>query len=117
MKGWAVFYFKRIAFILIVLVQESSHSTSHLLKPSVQDLHPVPTNSLGGSVLDDTSRALQLSLQALSGRLASVSSNLNALDPVSVGATADAIGKVAQALAQIRQLQSNEIHGNHVTQL
>jgi hypothetical protein len=117
MKGWAVFKLERISFILIFLLQESSHSTSHLLKPSVQDIRPVPTHSLGGSVLDDTSRVLQMALQALSGRLASASSNLNALDPVSVGATADAIGKVAQALAQIRLLQSNDIHGNPITQL
>jgi len=115
MKGWAAFFFLT-NFLYPYLLKESSHST-HLLKPSVQDAHPVPTHSLGGSVLDDTSRALQASLQALSGRLTSVSSNSNALDPVSVGATADAIGKVAQALAQIRQLQSNEIHGNPITQL
>lgn len=93
------------------------NSTSHLLKPTVQEAHPVRTLSLGGSVLEDTSRALQTSLQALSGRLASASSNLNALDPVSIGATADAIGKVVHALAQIRQLQSSEIHGTPVTQL
>lgn len=94
---------------------ESSPPTLHLLKPTVQAVHPVPTLPLGGSVLDAASRALQTSLQALSSRLASASSNLNALDPVSIGATADAIGKVVQALAQIRQLQSSEIHGDPVT--
>jgi len=97
--------------------EQPSHMSSHLPQSTVQDVIPVPALFLSGSVLDDTSRTLQTSLQVLSGRLASMSSNLNTLDPSSVGSTADAIGKVAQALARIRQLQSSETHGDHIAQL
>lgn len=59
------------------------------------------------AVLDEASQALQTSLHALSGRLSALSSQ--ALDPISVGATADAIGKVALALAHVRQLQRGQL--------
>jgi hypothetical protein len=105
---------RRISSIFTLLPRQPSHLTSDLAQSSVQDVPPVPALGLGGSVLDDTSRALQTSLRALSGRLTSSSSNLKALDPISIGATADAIGKVAQALVRIRQLQSSEIHGDPI---
>jgi len=112
------FFLQRLTFFFIFLLQEQApHLTSHLPQSTVQDVIPVTALCLSGSVLDDTSRALQTSLQALSGRLASMSSNLNTLDPSSIGSTADAIGKVAKALARIRQLQSSENHGDHVAQL
>ncbi|CAA7259684.1 unnamed protein product [Cyclocybe aegerita] len=59
------------------------------------------------SSLDDTARALRGSLQSLSSRLTSLSSG-SALDPASIAATADAIGKVTKALTEVRQLQWSE---------
>ncbi|KAF9482476.1 hypothetical protein BDN70DRAFT_829175 [Pholiota conissans] len=63
------------------------------------------TSSIPG--LDETSRVLQNSLQVLSTRLSSMSSPT--FDPTSIGATADAIGKVAQALTRVRQLQRDQL--------
>jgi hypothetical protein len=56
--------------------------------------------------LDEASEALQVSLQALSSQLRKLSSCAN-LDLNSIGMTADGIGKVTQALSQVRQLQLN----------
>ncbi|KAF8192511.1 hypothetical protein BJ912DRAFT_263433 [Pholiota molesta] len=68
---------------------------------------PMEPSSSSIMVLDETSQALQTSLRALSGRLSALTSQ--ALDPISVGATADAISKVAQALAHVRQLQRGQL--------
>ncbi|KAF8165424.1 hypothetical protein B0H34DRAFT_793815 [Crassisporium funariophilum] len=63
------------------------------------------------SVLEASSKSLQASLKALSKRLSSLSSQ-SALDPASIGAAADAISKVTQALANVRQLQRSESQAN-----
>jgi hypothetical protein len=59
---------------------------------------------LEGAVLDDTSRALYVSLKALTERLNSLASNPFA-DPSAIGATAEAITKVTQALASVRSVK------------
>lgn len=61
---------------------------------------PAATVSLDASI-----QALELALGALSERLAIACSNPSLLDPPSVAATAEAIGKVAHALRQVKQLQ------------
>jgi hypothetical protein len=58
-------------------------------------------------VLDESSQALQISLQSLSQWLTALSSP-SPPNPTSIGETADAIGKVTMALAQVRQLQWGE---------
>lgn len=55
--------------------------------------------------LDASIQALELALGALSERLAMACTNPNLMDPPSIAATAEAIGKVAQALGQVKQLQ------------
>lgn len=50
-------------------------------------------------------QALELALGVLSERLAIACTNPSLLDPSSVAATAEAIGKVAHALGQVKQLQ------------
>ncbi|KAJ3573863.1 hypothetical protein NP233_g2135 [Leucocoprinus birnbaumii] len=52
--------------------------------------------------------ALQLSLQTLTARLTSLSSNPTFVDPASIATTADAITKVTQAISQVKQLQWSE---------
>ena len=58
-------------------------------------------------VLDESSQALQSSLQALSRWLTALSSP-STPNVVSIGETADTIAKVTTALAQVRQLQWSE---------
>lgn len=55
--------------------------------------------------LDTSIQALELALGALSERLAMTCTNPHLLDPSNVAATAEAIGKVAHALGQVKQLQ------------
>ncbi|TFK43614.1 hypothetical protein BDQ12DRAFT_675273 [Crucibulum laeve] len=55
--------------------------------------------------LDDTARALQSTLQALSVRLTSLSTS-TVVDPATIGSTADAITKVAMALSNIINVQN-----------
>jgi len=55
--------------------------------------------------LDASVQALELALGALSERLAMTCANPSLLDPPGVAATAEAIGKVAHALGQVKQLQ------------
>ncbi|KAG6872751.1 hypothetical protein C0995_006953 [Termitomyces sp. Mi166 len=58
--------------------------------------------------LEDSASALQSTLHTLSARLR-ISTNPQAvIDPSSIGATADAISKVTQALSHVRQLQWSE---------
>lgn len=63
----------------------------------------------GGQVaavpLDASIQALELALGALSERLAMTCTSPLLLDPSSVATTAEAIGKVAHALGQVKQLQ------------
>jgi uncharacterized Zn finger protein (UPF0148 family) len=56
------------------------------------------------TILDESSRALQKSLQALSRSLTALPSS-SPLNLTSIGQTADTIGKVTAALAQVRQVQ------------
>ena len=58
-------------------------------------------------ILDESSQALQISLQTLSRWLTALSSP-SAPNLASIGETADTIGKVTTALAQVRQLQWSE---------
>ncbi|KAF9226474.1 hypothetical protein BS17DRAFT_748217 [Gyrodon lividus] len=55
--------------------------------------------------IDAPTQALELALAALSERLARSCASPSLLDPSTVAATADAIDKVAHALAQVKQLQ------------
>lgn len=55
--------------------------------------------------LDASVQALELALGSLSERLALTCASPSLLDPPSVAATAEAIGKVAHALGQVKQLQ------------
>lgn len=55
--------------------------------------------------LDASVQALELALGALSERLAMTCASPSLLDPPGVAATAEAIGKVAHALGQVKQLQ------------
>lgn len=55
--------------------------------------------------LDASVQALEFALGALSERLAIACANPSLLDPPSVATTAEAIGKVAHALGQVKQLQ------------
>jgi len=55
--------------------------------------------------VDASIQALELALEALSERLAMACTSPSLLNPQSVSATAEAIGKVAHALVQVKQLQ------------
>ncbi|KIK98758.1 hypothetical protein PAXRUDRAFT_646635 [Paxillus rubicundulus Ve08.2h10] len=57
------------------------------------------------AIIDAPTQALELALGTLSERLSVACANTSLLDPSTVAATADAIGKVAHALAQVKQLQ------------
>lgn len=63
---------------------------------------PLPISTV---TMDAPTQALELTLGTLSERLAMACANPNLLDPSTVAVTADAIGKVAHALAQVKQLQ------------
>jgi len=79
--------------------------------PQVSQLTQSSTPPMLGAspdiVLDESSQALQISLQSLSRWLSSLSSP-STPNFTSIGETADAIGKVTAALAQVRQLQYSE---------
>ncbi|KAJ7700002.1 hypothetical protein B0H17DRAFT_1048207 [Mycena rosella] len=60
------------------------------------------------AALDESAQALDLTLRALSTRLSSLTAGH--ADPSSIGSVADAVSKVVQALAQVRQLQWAEKH-------
>lgn len=59
--------------------------------------------------LDAPTQALELALGILSERLKMTCANLNLLDPGSVAESAEAIGKVAHALAQVNHLRQYNI--------
>lgn len=69
--------------------------------------HPQASQASPDIVLDESSQALQISLQALS-RLLTALSSTSTPNLTSIGQTADAICKVTTALAQVRQLQWGE---------
>ncbi|KAG6813487.1 hypothetical protein H0H92_010512 [Tricholoma furcatifolium] len=78
---------------------------------------PVNVREYGGCglelVLDESASALQGTLRSLSSRLNTMIGTPNAVDPLSIGVTADAISKVVQAISHVRQLQwsENQAHG------
>ncbi|KAF9534835.1 hypothetical protein CPB83DRAFT_216727 [Crepidotus variabilis] len=67
----------------------------------------IPTQLITNN-LDDTTKALQHSLVALSTQITSLSSQSH-IDATAIGSTADAISKVSQALIQVRLLQRSEV--------
>ncbi|KAJ7283734.1 hypothetical protein C8J57DRAFT_1293412 [Mycena rebaudengoi] len=73
---------------------------------------PVTSSVIHGSsilsTLNETVQGLEGSLRALSARLTSLTAGHT--DPLSIGANADAIAKVVQALTHVRQLQWAETH-------
>lgn len=58
-------------------------------------------------VMEESIQSLEVALHSLSNRLTALSSG-PAVDPTSIAVTADAIGKVAYALTQVRQLHWRE---------
>lgn len=60
------------------------------------------------SALEVSTKSLELTLYTLSERLTLLSSGQSPLDPASIALTADAMGKAAGALAQIKQLHWSE---------
>ncbi|KAJ6599146.1 hypothetical protein DFH09DRAFT_1130249 [Mycena vulgaris] len=58
------------------------------------------------STLDESAQGLELTLRALSKRLTSLAAGQS--DPSSIGSVADAVSKVVQALAQVKQLHRAE---------
>jgi len=85
----------------LVHPQHPSYLAAHSVGLNV---NPNPSPISPGIAVDETLQALQASLRVLSGRLTQITSN-QMIDPGSVGATADAITKVVQALVQVKQLQ------------
>ncbi|KDR83828.1 hypothetical protein GALMADRAFT_236240 [Galerina marginata CBS 339.88] len=85
------------------------HSSHPLVKSVALNTNPISPSTSSRMVVEETSEALQASLRALTRRLTSMTSH-SMTDLGSLGATADAITKVAQALVQVRQLQKMQIH-------
>jgi len=75
------------------------------------EMQPYQTNT-SVSALEVTAKSLELTLRALSEKLSFLSSGQFPLDPPSIAITADAIGKVTQALAQVKQLHWSESRVN-----
>lgn len=73
-----------------------------------QTLEPVTSAPSASLALDESSQALQATLQSLSLRLRFLTSAHPGLDVASIGSTADAISKVTQALTHVKQLQWSE---------
>jgi len=74
--------------------------------------YPMPlvaTTTSTSSALAASAQSLELTLTSLSDRLKMLASS-PVVDPSLIGQTADAIAKVAQALAQVKQLQWSENH-------
>ncbi|KAJ7507716.1 hypothetical protein B0H11DRAFT_138868 [Mycena galericulata] len=80
--------------------------------PNTHGSRPIATSSAKASTmlstLGDSAQGLETTLRALSGRLTSLTAGQS--DPSSIGSVADAVSKVVQALAQVRQLQWAEKH-------
>ena len=72
---------------------------------NVSQLVPIPANVN----FDASTQALELALGVLSERLKMTCANSSLLDPGSIGETAEALGKVAQALAQVNHLRQQDI--------
>ncbi|KAF5388299.1 hypothetical protein D9615_000340 [Tricholomella constricta] len=80
---------------------------------STSAVYPKPERSLMRisdplQALEESSLALQSTLHVLSARLGALSGPSAVTDPSAIGLIADAIGKVTQALSQVRQLQWSE---------
>jgi hypothetical protein len=98
-------------------------STTAYSKPGQFDLPLLPGASMPTDIqtyqtntsvpaLEVTAKSLELSLRTLSERMTFLSSGQNPLDPSSIALTADTIGKVTQALAQVKQLHWSESRVN-----
>ncbi|KAF8842274.1 hypothetical protein BDN67DRAFT_398480 [Paxillus ammoniavirescens] len=83
------------------LTVDLSHRANSEL-PNTQLVAALPANT---ATTDAPTQALELALGMLSERLSVACANTSLLDPSTVAATADAIGKVAHALTQVKQLQ------------
>ncbi|KAG6857354.1 hypothetical protein H0H87_005657 [Tephrocybe sp. NHM501043] len=86
-----------------------------LIQPtaSIPTLHLQPEKTAVDNrlqTLEESASALQSTLRTLSARLNTISGLQAAIDPTSIGVTADAIIKVTQALSHVRQLQWSELH-------
>jgi len=96
------------------LSRETDATAQSRLHQGLQQLHTSAAPERIGSklskigtenVLDETTKSLELALQSLSQRLTTISGTVTISDPMSIGQTADAMGKVAQALTQIERLR------------
>jgi len=78
---------------------------SHRANSELRNTQLVAALPINTATIDASTQALELALGTLSERLSVACANTSLLDPSTVAATADAIGKVAHALAQVKQLQ------------
>ncbi|KAG6855116.1 hypothetical protein C0991_006045 [Blastosporella zonata] len=92
--------------------QSESHPTSPVIQPAVTLVQATASingteNSVAGNLryqtLEESASALQSTLQTLCARLRAISTPQAVIDPSSIGATADAISKVTQALSHAQQ--------------
>jgi len=60
------------------------------------------------SALEVAAKSLELTLVSLSEKLTFLSSGRSPVDPTSIALTAEALGKVVAALAQVKQLHWSE---------
>ncbi|KAG5716514.1 hypothetical protein E4T56_gene16330 [Termitomyces sp. T112] len=107
-------------------IQNESRPTTPVHQPLVQvpsvisaKTHLQSENSLTLGTpqlqaLEDSASTLQSTLHILSTRLRTITDPQAAIDPSSIGATADAISKVTQALSHVRQLQWSEIQAQRL---
>jgi len=104
----------------IALSSPTVLATTAYFKPGQVDLPIIPGASVPRTetqtyqtntsvpALEVTAKSLELSLHTLSERMTFLSNGHNPLDLSSIALTADTIGKVAQALAQVKQLHWSE---------
>ncbi|KIJ70174.1 hypothetical protein HYDPIDRAFT_104849 [Hydnomerulius pinastri MD-312] len=78
---------------------------THRMTTELRDTQLLAALPISTVTNDAPTQALELALGALSERLTMACANPTLLDLSSVAATADAISKVAQALAQVKQLR------------
>ncbi|EGO00003.1 hypothetical protein SERLA73DRAFT_180361 [Serpula lacrymans var. lacrymans S7.3] len=89
--------------------QDSMVSSLAVQRPHAASTQDIQTSvSATASALTTSSRSLEMTLQVLSRKLNSLCNDPAMVDPSSVSVTADAISKVTQALASVKQLQWSE---------
>jgi len=89
----------------------TAHSPSQLGLLSVPGVEPITQTvqkNTSISALGVATKSLELALHTLSERLTFLSTGQSPPDPVSIALTAEAIGKVTAALAQVKQLHWSE---------